>query len=138
MFKALHQSLTIRPSDIHGLGVFAAADIPARTLLGISHVATWDSVWARDHHFPHGYIRTPIGGLINHSANPNCTKVNLIQPLEITLGFLNTWPTPYYSSLQGTETTQMMGIATLRKIIADEELTVTYTIYSLKGGEPRD
>ena len=118
MYKALHPSLTIRPSDIHGLGIFATKNIPANTLLGISHVAEFKY---RRYHC--GYVRTPLGGFINHSNDPNCIKIKVDDNGS-------------YSSLEGIVTSATMAIETIRDIVEGEELTVSYTIYSLvKGGE---
>ena len=66
-FEPLASSLTIKNSSIHGLGLFAIAEIPSETELGISHV--------KDDRFSHGYIRTPLGGFFNHSIKPNCKAV---------------------------------------------------------------
>ena len=118
MYRALHPSLTIRQSDIHGLGIFAATDIPEYTILGISHVAEFKY---RRYHC--GYVRTPLGGFINHSNDdPNCIKIKVDDDGS-------------YSSLEGIETSATMAIETLKEIIENEELTVSYTIYSLEKGE---
>ena len=116
MYRALHPSLTIRQSDIHGLGIFAATDIPEYTILGISHVAEF-----KHHRYHCGYIRTPLGGFINHSNDPNCIKIKMNDDGS-------------YSSLEGIVTSATMAIETIKEIIKNEELTVRYTIYSL-GGE---
>jgi len=117
MYKALHPSLTIRQSDIHGLGIFATKNIPAHTILGISHVAEFKN---RRYHC--GYIRTPLGGCINHSDDPNCIKIKMNNDGS-------------YSSLEGIVTSATMAIETIRDIVEGEELTVSYTIYSLEKGE---
>jgi len=65
MYKPLPKHLTIGFSSIHGLGLFAATSIAAKTDLGVTHV--------RDSRFEDGYIRTPLGGFFNHSPAPNCT-----------------------------------------------------------------
>tara|TARA_R110002110_G_scaffold169258_1_gene371012 strand:- start:845 stop:1156 length:312 start_codon:yes stop_codon:yes gene_type:complete len=64
MYKPLRPYLTIKESLIHGLGVFATEDLCIRTNLGISHVG--------DFGFPDDLIRTPLGGFINDSDEPNC------------------------------------------------------------------
>ena len=64
IYKPLPDYLAIGPSDIHGAGIIAQDDIPAEIDMGISHVY--------DPNFQHDYIRTPLGGFINHSENPNC------------------------------------------------------------------
>ena len=47
-------------------------DIPAGSYLGISHVAL--SV-EQENIVKRNYVRTPIGGLINHSETPTCVLV---------------------------------------------------------------
>ena len=61
MYKPLPKNLTIQKSAIEGLGLFATADIPKKTSLGLSHIKVNGE-----------YIRTPLGGFYNHSDNPNC------------------------------------------------------------------
>ena len=63
-YRPLPQTVTIRPSDIDGLGLHAVVDIPAGTVLGETHVL----VHNRDRH---EWVRTPVGGFINHSDDPN-------------------------------------------------------------------
>jgi hypothetical protein len=66
-YKPLPGLVTIAPSDIEGLGLFATSDIDARLELGITHI--------EDDRFINGLIRTPLGGFINHSDTPNCELV---------------------------------------------------------------
>ena len=61
-FKPIPDYLTIKKSDIHGLGLFATEEIKEGVELGISHV--------KDDRFLHGYIRTSLGGCIRGSRNP--------------------------------------------------------------------
>jgi SET domain-containing protein len=68
MYKPLPRSVTIKKSFIEGLGLFANKTISQNTLLGISHV--------KDDRFENGYIRTPLGGFVNHSDIPNCEFYN--------------------------------------------------------------
>ena len=63
-YRPLPDSLTIKPSGIDGLGLFAREDISTGIVLGICHV--------KDDRFENGYIRTPLGGFYNHSDDPNC------------------------------------------------------------------
>ena len=63
-YKPLPDYLAMGPSDIHGAGVFAKEDVPADIIVGITHIY--------DPNFQHDYIRTPLGGFINHSESPNC------------------------------------------------------------------
>ena len=62
-YRPLPKEVTIKESDIDGLGLFATEDIPQDTLLGITHIL--DSRWED------GYIRLPLGGFYNHSETPN-------------------------------------------------------------------
>jgi SET domain-containing protein len=64
MYKPLPEEVTIKKSFIEGLGLFAKENIPMNTKLGISHV--------KDDRFENGYIRTPLGGFVNHADVPNC------------------------------------------------------------------
>ena len=66
-FKPIPDYLTIKKSDIHGLGLFATEEIKKGVELGISHV--------KDDRFLHGYIRTSLGGFFNHSTTPNCEAI---------------------------------------------------------------
>jgi SET domain-containing protein len=75
-YLPLPQELTIKPSPLHGLGLFAKEDIPANHTLGVSHV--------EDPRFPQGFIRTPIGAFINYSRTPNCTFQNRDDLLKLT------------------------------------------------------
>ena len=62
-YQALPKELHIKDSPIAGQGLFAKEDIPAGTHLGISHLLLGDVIY-----------RTPLGGFINHSEEPNCLK----------------------------------------------------------------
>jgi len=64
VYKPLPKEVTIDKSYIEGLGLFAVVDLPSNTKLGISHI--------KDDRFEDGYVRTPMGGFINHSDIPNC------------------------------------------------------------------
>ena len=64
MYRPLPKNVTIRNSDIDGLGLFATENIPEYHVFGITHI--------RDDEFENGYSRTPLGGFFNHSETPNC------------------------------------------------------------------
>jgi len=66
-FEPLPSSVTVKESNIHGLGLFAKEKILSQTELGITHI--------KDNRFSHGYIRTPLGGFFNHSKRPNCEAI---------------------------------------------------------------
>ena len=64
MYKPLPDSLTIKTSKVNGLGLFAKEGIAQGTNLGMSHLKISDTI-----------LRTPLGGFINHSNDPNLVKV---------------------------------------------------------------
>ena len=65
MYKPLPTCVTIKNSEIHGLGLFAVTFIKEKTNLGLTHIY--------DEKFENNYIRTPLGGFFNHNSNnPNC------------------------------------------------------------------
>ena len=95
MYRPLPPYLTVKSSEVEGLGLFSTKPIGHATILGISHVA--------DRHFKNGYIRTPLGGFINHSNTPNCK-----------------------TSLEG----RLLYIITIIDIKKGDELTLKYTLYN--------
>ena len=96
-YNPLPEYLAIGPSQIHGAGILAIEDIPGEVVIGISHVY--------DPNFQHSWIRTPLGGFINHSKNPNC----VIFEDEDNI---------YHRKLK-----------TIKRIEMGKELTLTYTWY---------
>ena len=101
MYKPLPESLTIKPSGIHDLGVFANQKINQATNLGTTHIKIDDKI-----------IRTPRGGFINHSNTPNCAKVELHANGKEP--FRKKW-----------------SLVTLQDIKKGEELTLRYTFYNV-------
>ncbi len=101
MYKPLPESVTIKDSAIHGQGLFAVDNIPQGTDLGISHIFAVG--------FSDNYVRTPLGGFINHSDTPNCYKVQSHDDSALN----------YYN------------LYTTRDIEEGEELTLNYTLYNV-------
>jgi len=97
-YNPLPEYLSIGPSDIHGAGILATEDIPGEVVIGISHVY--------DPNFQHDYIRTPLGGFINHSEHPNCELVE-------------------------DENDEYKRLKTIKKIEAGKELTLKYSLYDI-------
>lgn len=62
-YQALHSWLHIQNSPVAGQGLFAKEEIPIDMILGLSHLVVDEVIY-----------RTPLGGFINHSDNPNCEK----------------------------------------------------------------
>ena len=105
MYKPLPKELRLGFSDIHDIGVFAKEVIPQATNLGMTHLQ-----------FGKTLIRTPLGGFINHSNDPNCKKVKLKftnSDKEYDYHF-NKW-----------------NLITIKDIKQEEELTLTYTFYKI-------
>jgi hypothetical protein len=65
-YKPLPESLTIKQSEINGLGLFADQPIKQATNLGMSHVQIGEEI-----------LRTPLGGFINHANEGNVVKVKM-------------------------------------------------------------
>ena len=101
-YKPLPESVVVRVSPIHGYGLFAIDNIPQGTDLGVSHIFAVG--------FKNNYVRTPLGGFINHSDTPNCYKVQSHEESVLT----------YYN------------LHTTRDVEKGEELTVTYTLYEIE------
>ena len=62
-YKPLPDNLELKNSPIHGYGVFATQPISQGDSLGMTHIIAPE------------LIRTPLGGYINHSMNPNCMRL---------------------------------------------------------------
>lgn len=78
-YRPLPDTLTIKNSEIEGLGLFATKDIEADTNLGVIHV------YGNDNEI----IRTPLGGFINHAKFSNTYKVKITRD-GITKSYLYT------------------------------------------------
>ena len=73
MYNPLPPRLTIKPSLISGLGLFATAGIAQGTNLGATHIKVDGEIF-----------RTPLGGFINCDENANCVKVEMRTEGSIT------------------------------------------------------
>ena len=62
-YNPLPDEVCIKESPIDGHGIFAAQDIEENKDLGSTHIKVPMILT---------YIRTPLGGFINHSDEPNC------------------------------------------------------------------
>ena len=66
MYKPLQDGLYVSNSDIAGQGLFTNRKLEVGTELGLSHKMIDDNL-----------IRTPLGGFINHSEEPNVQKYQI-------------------------------------------------------------
>ena len=67
MYRPLPDGVTIKESEVQGLGLFATKDFEADIVLGIVHIM--------NKNFPHGSIRTALGAFYNHHDDPNCKNI---------------------------------------------------------------
>ena len=65
-YTPLPSGLTVADSGIAGQGLFTTRKLVAGTDLGISH-----------YRIDGEYIRTPLGGFINHADEPNCQRTQI-------------------------------------------------------------
>ena len=105
MYKPLPKELRLGFSEIHDIGLFAKENISKGTNFGMSHIQVSNTI-----------VRTPLGGFINHSDDPNCEKVKLTFTTE------DHQPAYNFSKWK---------LITIKDIKEGEELTLTYTFYKL-------
>jgi len=99
-YRPLPKYLTIKPSKIEGLGLFTIKVIrDLDSSIGVTHVFVDEKGLV---------IRTPLGGFINHSNEPNCEVIRH----------------------EGTYVNQLYPI---RPIKVNEEITLKYTMYTIDG-----
>ena len=108
MFKPLPDGLIIQKSPIQGQGLFTNKFIEGNISLGLCHIVIDGEI-----------IRTPLGGFINHSDEPNCIKVKETVSVD-------------YGDLKSPDISYRYTLFTLRDIKAWEELTIKYTFYEVK------
>jgi len=98
-YSPLPSGLTVAESGISGQGLFTTRRLVMGTLLGISH-----------YRIDGEYIRTPLGGFINHAETPNCER----SQVRIRPDF-DKW-----------------NITVMEDIEEGEELTLKYKLYDPK------
>lgn len=96
-YRPLPKQVTIKQSIIDGLGLYSTESLYPGQYLGITHVS--------NNKFENGYVRTPLGGFINHSDTPNC---------EVR-----------------EDVDRNLMLFTLRQILPNEELTLKYNLYEV-------
>ena len=102
-YRPLPKCLTICNSPIDGIGLIATQNIESYTCLGLSHIYNLN--------YEDDYIRTPLGGFINHSEDPNC-EVNTT-----------------YAGQESNDNTNNLYLWSKKDIKEGEELTIHYILY---------
>jgi len=95
-YQPLPSGLTVADSGIAGQGLFTTRRLVTGATLGISH-----------YRIDGEYIRTPLGGFINHSATPNCQR----NQVRIRPGF-DRW-----------------NVTVIEDVEEGDELTLKYKLY---------
>ena len=127
MYKPLPNCLTIRESEIHGLGIFATESIDINFDLGIAHVElpNYMPIVPRNkyqQYFMQGHCRTPLGGFYNHSEDPNCKLVPSTDLFQFDS-----------DAKSSTLFLLVKRLFTLREIEEGEEITCFYTLYKINN-----
>ena len=104
-YRPLPPNLRLGFSKIHDIGLFAKEKIEKGANLGRSHIKLGSEI-----------IRTPLGGFLNHSDNPNChkTKLRFTNQDDAKIKF------DYV----------VWNLVAIKDIEIDEELTVKYEWYT--------
>ena len=111
-YKPLPNGLFIKDSSIEGQGLFTTRDLIAGCELGESHyrIDTSEIESINEEENKNLFIRTPLGGFINHSEEPNCHRTQI----RIKPGF-DKWI-----------------ITVIKNVTAGDELTLKYKLYDPK------
>lgn len=100
-YRPLPDGLVIKESPIEGLGLFTEEDLDAGVYLGETH-----RLFTTKFKMKEEWIRTPLGGFINHSEDPNC----------------------YISTNIHYHNGDQRELYTIKPIYEGQELTVYYTL----------
>ena len=106
MYNPLPKELRLGFSDIHDIGLFAKEGIGQGTNLGMCHLELGQLT-----------LRTPLGGFINHSNDPNCFKTKLLYTNQDDPKFKFDY--------------KKWNLVTAKEIKKGDELTLKYTFYGV-------
>ena len=106
-YKPLPECIEVKKSPIEGFGLFAIEDIKQNFDLGVSHIKV---------PIIHGYVRTSIGGFLNHKDDCNC---------ELSLEL--DW-----------DDYKVFNVFTNKKVYKGEELRLNYHVDGLDYGEEKN
>jgi len=107
-YRPLPKQLRLGFSKIHDIGLFAKENVEHGHNFGMSHLKLGSQL-----------IRTPLGGFLNHSDDPNCFKTKLRFTNEDD-------PNTKFDY-------KMWNLVAIKNIKEGEELTVTYTFYKINA-----
>lgn len=116
-YRPLPSFVTIKESDIEGLGLYAVLNIRKNTIIGVTHI--------KNELFEDGYIRTPLGGFYNHSVTPNAISIFSNDLKDIVPG--NIIESANINTVISEPLYRYM--VALRDIDAGEEITLKYNLY---------
>ncbi len=94
-YNPLPEQLELKKSDIDGHGIFATMDLDKEFDLGATHIKM---------PIYNGFVRTPLGGYLNHDESPNC----------------------YLTQVYEWDDYKIFHLFTMRKILKGEELLLDY------------
>jgi|TARA_B100001093_G_C26362975_1_gene815339 hypothetical protein len=121
MYKPLPKKLTIRNSEIEGLGLFSEIKISKNSFIGVSHI--------KNDLFSNNYIRTPLGDFYNHSNSPNLIKLGSDTLPEFEFGKILD-PNLILSEHKKSENkSKYLFLVSLEDIYLGQELVAKYTFY---------
>tara|TARA_Y100000996_G_C22111602_1_gene474201 strand:+ start:81 stop:449 length:369 start_codon:yes stop_codon:yes gene_type:complete len=120
MYRPLPEMLTIKNSQIEGLGLFSKTKIKKNSFIGITHV--------KHHDFQNNYIRTPLGGFYNHSKNPNVIKISSETFPEYTFGQIINEKNKKNKEVNNNSL-KYLYLVSLKDIEPGEEILAKYTFY---------
>ena len=118
-YRPLPQFLTVKQSQIEGLGLFAIEDIPSNVFLGLTHIFNTD--------FEDTYIRTPLAGFYNHSEEPNIISITSDKLLDLQAGTILS--DTDVKEIQSSNAYKYKYIVTNKNIKKDTELVSKYNLY---------
>ena len=117
-YRPLPNMVTIKQSNIEGLGLFASDFIPKNTFLGITHV--------RHENCKNNYIRTPLGGFYNHNENPNALSLFSEKYVDYIPGSIIDIE-KYKNDIQNPQYRFMISLKDIEK---DQEIVLKYNLYN--------
>lgn len=118
-YRPLPRFLTVKQSQIEGLGLFAIEDIPSNVFLGLTHIFNTD--------FEDTYIRTPLAGFYNHSEDPNILSITSDKLLDLKAGTILS--NADIKEIQNINAYKYKYLVSIKHIKKGTELSSKYNLY---------